>query len=305
MQARLTLISGAAAPVLLTLDTDQIISLGRTRHNTIVIADQTVSRRHAEIYAEAGAWFLREVQPTTNGTRINGKCIQGTQPLHHNDQIMIGSAHLCFTLDASKETEPAAVTKTDEQNEAEASPTLLQADELTVLLHFMNDSLQENTPRCSFSWGAATVYNQTQAAVAGFFSLDPQEPLTRVVVPSTGQVEPQLSRQLTQQVLRSQRSVWLATKMDLGADTNSLAGFRDAICVPLAADPKTHAAPLGALHVYKTTRPFTEREAQFCELLANALANNLRLLRERRVLEANIVRLRRQGGGLWRRTDRQ
>ena len=92
------------------------------------------------------------------------------------------------------------------------------------------------------------------------------------------------------------------TRPGTEVESQSLAGFRDAICVPLgvsailalpnAAQPKNTLTPLGALHVYKTSRPFTEREVQFCELLANALANNLRVLRERRVLEADIQRLR-------------
>src|SRR5262249_37141578 len=133
-------------------------------------------------------------------------------------------------------------------------------------------------------------------------SLDPDEPLPRMVVPAEGQVEPQLSRQLTQQALETKHSVWLATRSNADLESQSLAGFRDAICVPLgvtavlplpnATPPKCTLDPLGALHVYKTSRPFTEREVQFCELLANALANNLRVLRERRVLEADIGRLR-------------
>ncbi len=311
MHARLTIERGGAAPLSWTLDTDQIISLGRTRHNTVVLPDATVSRKHAEIYAADGAWFVREAKPEpTNGTRVNGQRIQGPTPLHHNDEIAIGSARLRFTLDPSKEeTEelppPDAAVNAAPPNLGPATDvnlTVLHADELTVLLHFMNDSLQETTPRGLIQLALSTVYNQTHAAVAGFLSLDTAEPLPRLVVPADGQVEPQLSRQLTELVQQSKHSVWLATRPSTDLDSQSLAGFRDAICVPLgatavlalphAAQPKNTLIPLGALHVYKTSRPFTEREVQFCELLANALANNLRVLRERRVLEADTLRLR-------------
>src|SRR5262249_12071061 len=137
--------------------------------------------------------------------------------------------------------------------------------------------------------------------VAGFLSLDADEPLPRVVVPTDGRVEPQLSRQLTQMALETKRFVWLGSGLGSDLDSHSLAVFRDAICVPLRATPvlplpnatlaRSRPEALGALHVYKTSRLFSEREVQFCELLGNSLANNLSVLRERRVLEANIARL--------------
>jgi two-component system, NtrC family, response regulator HydG len=312
MQARLTIERGGAAPLFWKLDTDQIISLGRTRQNTVVLPDATVSRKHAEIYADDGSWYVREAKPEPiNGTRINGERIQGPTALHHNDEIAIGSARLRFTLDPSKdETEEFMTGEKDEDptprnhdSATNINQTVLHADELTVLLHFMNDSLQETTPRGLIQLALSTVYNQTHAAVAGFLSLDPAEPLPRLIVPASGQVEPQLSRQLTDMVKQTKRSVWLATQRSVtDLDSQSLAGFRDAICVALSptsalalpniAQSKHTLAPLGALHVYKNTRPFTEREVQFCELLANSLANNLHVLRERRVLEADILRLR-------------
>src|SRR5579872_4823809 len=240
MQARLTIERGGAAPLSWNLDTDQIISLGRTRHNTVVLPDATVSRQHAEIYADDGAWYVREVKPEpTNGTRVNGQRIQGPTPLHHNDEIAIGSARLRFTLDPSKEeTEevrpdgPQGSAAFDFSPATDVNQTALHADELTVLLHFMNDSLQESTPRGLIQLALSTVYNQTHAAVAGFLSLDTAEPLPRLVVPANGQVEPQLSRQLTQLVQQSKRSVWLAMRHGNDLESQSLAGFRDAICVP-------------------------------------------------------------------------
>jgi DNA-binding NtrC family response regulator len=307
MPARLTIERGEAAPLSLNLDTDQTISLGRTRQNTVVLSDATVSRKHAEIYADDdGDWFVRNVEPAPiNGTRVNGQRIQGPTPLRHNDEIAIGSARLRFTLDPSKaktEELAAADVLAAEAGATDVNSTVLHADELTVLLHFMNDSLQETTPRDLIHLALATVYNHTHAAVAGFLSLDPNDPLPRMVYPATGRVEPHLSRQLTQTALRTKRWVWLAGGMGDSLDSVSLAAFRDAICVPLGATPvlplpnatqlKEPPPALGALHVYKTTRPFCEREVQFCQLLANALANNLRVLRERRVLEADIARLR-------------
>jgi Nif-specific regulatory protein len=86
-------------------------------------------------------------------------------------------------------------------------------------------------------------------------------------------------------------------------DTESLAAFRDALCVPLREitpldDPAgARETPLGALHVYKSNRSFTEREVRFCEVLASCLATNLRVLRARRALEADNYRLRVRSPG--------
>ena len=50
--------------------------------------------------------------------------------------------------------------------------------------------------------------------------------------------------------------------------------------------------PLGALHAYRRSRAFTERELRFCEVLAGCLAGCLRGVRDRRALEADNSRLR-------------
>src|SRR4051812_44920181 len=145
MHARLTIEKGGATPLSLKLDTDQIISLGRTRHNTIVLPDPTVSRRHAEIYAQPDGWFLREIKTPLNRTRVNGHVIDGPTPLRHNDEISIGNARLRFTLDPSKDNTEEFQSVSPESLPADPGPatdinqTILHADELTVLLHFMND----------------------------------------------------------------------------------------------------------------------------------------------------------------------
>jgi len=64
--------------------------------------------------------------------------------------------------------------------------------------------------------------------------------------------------------------------------------FTDAICVPLYAGE----TPLGAVHVYQTEQPFSERENHFCQVLSGHLANCLQLLRVHRTLKAENSRLR-------------
>jgi two-component system nitrogen regulation response regulator GlnG len=62
-------------------------------------------------------------------------------------------------------------------------------------------------------------------------------------------------------------------------------------------DTSVSPEPLGALHVYKSNRLFTEREVRFCEVLAGFLAGTLHVLRARRALEADNTRLRDHAAG--------
>src|SRR5262249_57829336 len=82
-------------------------------------------------------------------------------------------------------------------------------------------------------------------------------------------------------------------------DSDSLVAFRDAVGIPLRvgqAAPENGDEPLGALHVYKSNRLFSEREVRFCEVLAGCLAGTLHVLRARRALEADNSRLRDHTG---------
>jgi DNA-binding NtrC family response regulator len=136
----------------------------------------------------------------------------------------------------------------------------------------------------------ATVTRHTRATVAGFLSLDEEDPLPRVVHPELAQVDFSLSRQLTQRVQEEGRRVWLKAGVDDFEESESLLPFQDAVCVPLKAE----GAPLGALHVYKSGRYFTEREVRFCELVAAYSAGHLARLQQCRSLQAENSRLRGQ-----------
>lgn len=69
--------------------------LGRSRDCDVFIADQRVSRRHAEIHGEDGCYTLHDLG-SANGTYLNGRCISRPQPLYSDDEIVIGSAVFTF-----------------------------------------------------------------------------------------------------------------------------------------------------------------------------------------------------------------
>jgi Nif-specific regulatory protein len=286
---------GEGAPAVYELEPEATVSLGRNLNNTIVLHDEHASRWHAEIVHERGRWILRDLD-TRNGTRVNRDRIQGSVVLQHGQEIAIGNSRLRFTLDEADEVvAPSPVQAGTAPNgkataaTAELESTLLEPDELTALCSFMSASLALGEPDALIRRALETVQRQTGAGLAGFLNLDADNPLPKIVVPEMSHVDVHLSRYLTQQVQREQRSAWLKAEAGPpGGEGESLLLFTDALCVPLRAD----GAPLAALHVYRTGAYFSERHLHFCEVLAGHLASSLRLLRLRRNLEAENSRLR-------------
>jgi Nif-specific regulatory protein len=299
MRARLTVESGEASPRVYELKENETVCLGRNRNSSIVLGDSFASREHAEVFMEQGRWKVRDCK-ATNGTRVNGQRITRPTLLEHGQIIVIGNIRLRFGLDTFKEStdELPAIAPPDYApdmvglSSSDGSHTSLHPDELTTLLAFMRESLYEATPHGLVSLALALVQRQTQASMAGYLSLDPEDPQLRVVHPPQASVDVGLSKQLTRVVQREGKSVWLNNSRGGDLDSESLLNFHDAICVPLRAGQDSAAAPLGALHVYKSQRTFTERDMSFCEVLAGYLAGMLHSLRARRALEADVRRLR-------------
>jgi DNA-binding NtrC family response regulator len=301
----LTVESGLASPRVCDLDDGAIVSLGRNRDSTIVLQDRHASRRHARVFCTNGIWHIAD-QETTNGTRLNGAPVFGEMRLLDGQVITIGDVRVRFTLARSaQEPTRAPVVNAFPADEPDlvAAPaldcgeaTLFQADELTALFGFMNGSLTEATPRGLVTLALQASLRQTDADQAGFLSLDADNPELRLVLPAQSRVDFHLSHQLTQLVLRGGRSVWLGGPQANVPQSDSLSDFHDAVCVPLRASPPPGAsaieAPLGALHVYKKFRPFTDRQVRFMEVLAGSLAATLNVLRARCALEADNSRLR-------------
>jgi Nif-specific regulatory protein len=311
MPGRLTITAGDGVPQVCDLLPAHAIALGRHRSNTIVLHDRHASRRHAEVFPQGDRWFIRDCD-TLNGTKVNGERIEEPTPLGDGSEIGIGDTRLRFTLRLDGESggeeagRPGArngdARAEHKEDSAADLKTLMHADELSALCSFMAASLEETTPRALVARALAAVHSQTWATITGFLSLDEEDPLPRIVLPETASVDVHLSRQLTQQVQREGRLVWLAGRSHGSGGEDSLQSFTDAVCVPLRAAPSADAGdgartaeqtpPLGALHVYKSGTVFKERQVRFCEVLAGYLANSLSVLRSRRMLAAENTRLR-------------
>jgi hypothetical protein len=63
--------------------------IGRTPQSDLVVARPGVSRCHASIYLEAGAWFVVD-HGSTNGTLVNSARVRFPIQLAHGDEIHLG-----------------------------------------------------------------------------------------------------------------------------------------------------------------------------------------------------------------------
>lgn len=71
--------------------TDELL-VGRHPSCDVVLADPTVSRRHARLRFRDGTWALQDLE-STNGTTINGLRV-GRCQLRAGDRLMLGDQHL-------------------------------------------------------------------------------------------------------------------------------------------------------------------------------------------------------------------
>ncbi len=293
MRAHLKVEKGDGRPAVCGLHLERPAVLGRSMECAVVLNDEHVSRRHAEIALEDGHWLIRDLG-TPNGTRVNGQRIQGPAVLEDGQEVAIGGVVLRFLLgtppNGFKMDLPAeGDSDSDSTSWIDPSAPTLHADELNALCRFMSLSLEESDPQALITRALQIIYAQTRATVAGFLSFDPEEPLPKIVVPETHRVNLHLSRHLTQRAQAEGQSVWLQAGPKPGQSTSeSLLGFTDAMCFPLRAE----SGIFGAIHVYRADQCFSERDLRFCEVLTGHLADTLRLHRMRRTLEAENSRLR-------------
>lgn len=81
---------------------DEPATLGRESEQ-IPLSDRTVSRHHAQISPDNGAWVIRDLR-SANGTYVNGVRLgKEALRLKHGDQIKIGATLIVYTGDQSME----------------------------------------------------------------------------------------------------------------------------------------------------------------------------------------------------------
>ena len=73
-------------------------TMGRSRQCDVTVDDPNVSRTHAEIRPRGGSWVLTDLG-STNGSRLNGRRVEGSEVLKPGDEIELGTTVLQFELE--------------------------------------------------------------------------------------------------------------------------------------------------------------------------------------------------------------
>lgn len=68
--------------------------IGRSRECDVTVDDANVSRRHAEVRLENGAYWIVDLG-STNGVEVNGRRVDRAR-LEHEDRIVLGKSELTF-----------------------------------------------------------------------------------------------------------------------------------------------------------------------------------------------------------------
>src|SRR5262249_35931225 len=185
MRAWLTIELGEGSPRSCELPTDRPFKIGRYRENSLILRGEHVSRFHAEIYCEAERWFIRDCG-TTNGTRLDGERIQQPTELSDGREIGLGGTRLRIHLNCAPPIQIEPVNPPAPMPcpaSASDSATVLRADELSVLCSFMSLSVAEQSFEKLLRLALETARHQTGATLAGFLSLDAENPVPKLVVP--------------------------------------------------------------------------------------------------------------------------
>ncbi len=96
---------------------EDIIVIGRSEENGIVLKDQSVSRYHARINKIDPGFFLTDLG-SFNGTKVNGKSIQSIR-LRNNDEIKIGKIMLKFSTGEKPAQSPVQTVVLTKKNDYE------------------------------------------------------------------------------------------------------------------------------------------------------------------------------------------
>lgn len=73
-------------------------TIGRSRQCDVMLDDPNISRTHAEIRPRGGSWVVTDLG-STNGSRLNGRRLNGSEVLKPGDEIELGTSRLTFELE--------------------------------------------------------------------------------------------------------------------------------------------------------------------------------------------------------------
>lgn len=296
------------------------VVVGRSSENQVVVRDERVSRKHAEIVEKTGSWIVRDLG-SRNGTEVEHAVINGEHPLCEGETIRVGGCEMTFVSDlktAFADLGPQPISQsTGNQLTSDLGQPMITHRQDHSQWSGQIDSVEEpasffyrlvfDLVNCESAEAAAQValdglLTRIGLSTGGVVSLsvDDEKSLPTLAVLATrqppGQAYHRVSDFLVQTVVR-ERQALLARNVQ-NDEQLSLAresGRRDAvsiICAPIRLGKKV----TGMLHIYTSgnERSLSERDLEIAVGVADNLAIALNRQRSNAELAETLAKSRRQ-----------
>ena|SRR5690554_312323 len=162
-----------------------VISIGRSKENDIVLDDKTVSRQHAQlIVQEANKFELIDIN-STNGIFVNNKKVNGRTTVQRNDNIQFGAVHFDWILvDPFIEKPSPILDRKIKSNKLNNSLPIILIVGISIFFYWF--ITKENTP--SPDNGSNTETNKTQEPVSDSIQKQKEEVQINQENPPPGEV---------------------------------------------------------------------------------------------------------------------
>jgi diguanylate cyclase (GGDEF)-like protein len=259
-------------------------TLGRKPDNDIVIADDSASRLHAEIFCQGDQAVISDLG-STNGTFVNRERLTKPHVLRHEDQIRIGQ-HV------------ASIAFRDDRNPSALLPALAVTRSLTrdLLLESVDHHavlMYEIAGRLNSILDLEAALREVSDLMRVAMGVDKCEV---ILAERFGQLgESGFPTSIARQAIE-QRSVIMIPDLAAQKDPTPgksalLLGIRSVLCVPVLLEQDV----VGLIYVYKTdpaARPFDQHDVQLAVAISHQAALTIqraRLLEKARAFEQRAI----------------
>lgn len=306
----------------------QIVTIGRSTSNKIILQDESCSRNHCEIFSGGGEWRLRDLD-SRNGTLLGSEPVSGDVSLTSGDVVAIGKCRLAFTTDLESQPKLTDAEEVDLDRETSVSneePDILHRTLTPGFLTTPDAAASQKELarlyRLGLEMGAArtrqelteivldSIVSETVAEISAVLLSnrnDDSQPapadLQVMAYESRGDLPYRRVSDNLSRIVLSRKEAVLARDVDQDqqlAVFDSLGEMRAAsvICVPIHCDDRVR----GLIHMYASNpdNPLDKLDLEFTLALARQLALALDHLRERESLQTGLDQARSENRSLRR-----
>lgn len=240
MQARLIAYPPEHAAVVRAVDADAVLRIGRAPDCDLVLDHPSVSRRHAELRREHGAWRVRDLG-SKNGTYVDGAPVTDGADLGANGWLRFGDVYCEFALlpDEAQAANDAILRA----RRTAATAHTARLGGIARLGDLLGASLRAVVELAQCDRGFVLLAEGGDYRVRASLALDPARLATREFSGSVGAVQRALDTRRPVVVNDIGGEAWLAARQSVMA-----AGLRALVCLPLLDGERV----LGAVYADRT-----------------------------------------------------